>query len=76
VKCPLCDTDLGGSDIYPMNPVQRAHRVCLLRSVVGGIGHLTDHEYWCVEMHDPDAGLGYYESALRVDDWVAEHGVA
>lgn len=44
------------------------HRECSLRAVMGGIGHVTDHERWCVGEHDPDAGLTYRESALRVWD--------
>lgn len=51
------------------------HRECALRSVVGGIGHLTNHRHWCLEMHDPDAGLSYRDSALLVAAWVDEHGL-
>lgn len=47
-----------------------AHRVCLLRSAMGGIGHLENHTYWCNQMHDPDGGRSYYQSALEVDEWV------
>jgi hypothetical protein len=50
------------------------HRECSLRSVLGGIGHLQNHARWCVGRHDPDAGLSYRESALRVWHWVSEHG--
>lgn len=47
-----------------------AHRECLLRSAMGGIGHLEDHAYWCGEMHDPDGGRTLRQSALEVDDWL------
>lgn len=48
-------------------PRQRPmHRECAVRASVGGIGHLVDHTFWCENMQDPDAGLGYRESALRV----------
>jgi hypothetical protein len=50
------------------------HRECNLRAVLGGIGHLQNHLRWCLEEHDPDAGLGYRTSALAVWDWVADHG--
>lgn len=74
--CPLCGTAVGGYDVRrigtPEGP-RTAHRVCLLRNAMGGIGHLTDHEHWCKEMHDPDMGLSYYDSALLVDEWVALH---
>jgi hypothetical protein len=41
---------------------------------MGGIGHLTDHYYWCKQMNDPDGGFTYRQSALLVDQWVANHG--
>lgn len=50
----------------------RAHRECMLRAVLGGIGHLTDHQRWCNEVGDSDMGLTYRESALAVDKWVHE----
>ena len=43
-----------------------AHRECMLRSVTGGIGHLEDHDYWCVKMGDPDGGRTYRQSAIEV----------
>jgi hypothetical protein len=51
------------------------HRECALRNVIGGIGHLTDHELWCRWKKDPDMGMTYRQSALAVDAWVREHGV-
>lgn len=47
----------GSTDVRP------SHEECALREVIGGIGHLLNHEYWCIKMHDPDAGLTYRESA-------------
>jgi hypothetical protein len=46
-----------------------------LREVLGGIGHLIDHEHYCLVMHDPDAGLTYRESAKLVATWVEIKGV-
>jgi hypothetical protein len=74
----MCDVKIGDDEDMetigtPEGP-RLAHRVCLLRNVMGGIGHLTDHEHWCSEMHDPDMGLSYYESALLVDEWVYKNG--
>ncbi len=43
-----------------------AHRECMVRSVTGGIGHLEDHDYWCVKMGDPDGGRTYRQSAIEV----------
>ena len=52
-----------------------AHRSCLLRTVLGGIGHLEDHAHWCGEMHDPDGGRTMRQSGIEVAAWVMEHGV-
>ena len=43
-----------------------AHRECQLRSVMGGIGHLVDHERYCRSELGPDAGLSYRASAVLV----------
>jgi hypothetical protein len=67
--CRFCEPTAGA-----FNP-RGQHPECALRSVLGGIGHLTDHEHWCNGVGDPDMGLSYRESALRVAAWVAEHGV-
>jgi hypothetical protein len=53
--------------------VRRDHFECGLRFAVGGIGHLTDHDFWCGVIGDPDAGLSYRESALQVRAWVDAH---
>ena len=78
--CPLCGTSVcpplphtqiqvGGDEATPIHPE------CGLRMALGGIGHLTDHDYWCTQMHDPDMGLSPYESALAVQRWViSTHG--
>jgi len=80
VTCPLCDEPVTTAHIA--DRAQRvggaggnayAHRECLLRSVMGGFGHLTDHLYWCLTMHDPDGGMTYRQSALAVDEWAHAH---
>jgi len=48
------------------------HRECSLRSVLGGIGHLVDHDVYCKGELGPDAGLSYRESAMLV--WMLRHG--
>lgn len=50
------------------------HRECLLRSAMGGIGHLENHAHWCKEMGDPDGGRTFRQSALEVDAWVVDNG--
>lgn len=70
--CEFCRTDQRGGVAF--NP-QDQHPGCALRCVIGGIGHLLDHGYWCGAMGDPDAGLTYRESGLRVLEWVQQHGV-
>lgn len=81
MTCVLCDEPIMLDD-DPARPVGVAdsdgnasirymHRECGLREVMGGVGHLVAHEYWCGEpRHDPDAGLTYRQSALLVDAWV------
>lgn len=52
-----------------------AHVECMMRTVLGGIGHLENHAYWCGIKEDCDAGLTFRESALKVKAWVDEHGI-
>lgn len=61
--CTLCHEPLTGRSASTNMAV---HRECGLRDVVGGIGHLLDHELWCIARDDPDAGLTYRQSALLV----------
>lgn len=84
--CELCDEPIQifdqGSFIGTMHGEEGqwvisqapVHKECSLRSVLGGIGHLENHLAWCVEKHDPDAGLGYRASAIMVWGWVSDHG--
>jgi hypothetical protein len=53
---------------------RQAHRECALRNVIGGIGHLRDHDHWCLKMHDPDGGMTYRQSAIAADEWVHKRG--
>lgn len=55
--------------------MRMAHRTCMLREVIGGIGHLIAHDYWCTQRHDPDATLTYRQSALLVDVYCAVIGI-
>ena len=80
--CVLCREDLNDrgpiADTVPIGTEdgpRQAHRECMLREVLGGIGHLTDHAFWCTKMHDPDGGMSRRESAIGVDHWVREHGI-
>jgi hypothetical protein len=75
--CQMCNEEiLDGERNHPVNGgFDAAHDECLLRSVMGGIGHLTDHEFWCRTIGDPDASLTYRASALAVAAWIEEHGV-
>lgn len=76
--CELCSEDITeddqGSFIGTEMGLAPVHKECSLRSVLGGIGHLDNHGYWCTKKHDPDGGYGYRTSALMVWDWVAKHG--
>ena len=77
-KCILCETSVGisdqGSFMGNENGLQPAHRECLLRSVVGGIGHHRDHYFWCRQKGDPDGGYNYRESALQVWTFIQSNG--
>jgi len=42
--------------------------------VLGGIGHLVDHDRYCVQFHDPDGGFTSRESARLVGLWVELKG--
>jgi hypothetical protein len=50
------------------------HRECMLRSGLGGIGHLLDHDEWCIRRGDTDAGMSFRDSALAVAELVARFG--
>jgi hypothetical protein len=68
-ECPLCheivvrDTRV----LHTPEGPRLAHRECMLRDVMGGIGHLIAHDYWCTQRDDPDAGLTRHQSARLVD---------
>lgn len=72
--CVLCGEPLGARGWWA-DEVSAQHRACALRSVVGGIGHLEDHALWCTVRGDPDGGRSFYQSALEVDEWIAQHGL-
>lgn len=63
--------DIAPGDLWVDGRPTKTHRECSLRAVMGGIGHLENHQHWCLHMKDPDGGLSYRESALLVDNWVA-----
>jgi hypothetical protein len=60
--------DVNGALTWP-------HAACMLREVVGGIGHLIAHAYWCDFRHDPDAGLERWQSAQLVELYVHLVGI-
>ncbi len=74
--CELCKEEIlpdeNKADVKTMD----AHRECCLRMALGGIGHFTNHQLWCVERSDPDMGLTLRQSALAVDQWVADYGIS
>jgi len=71
--CVYCDEPLHGNVapgmIATMEGPRYGHVACSLREVLGGIGHLIAHEYWC-RQGDPDAGLTRRQSALLVEAYV------
>jgi len=73
MDCELCGEPC--DEPFEGTPLMHTHRECGLRSVVGGIGHLVAHGYWCVQKGDPDAGMTYRQSALLVDAYVHIVGI-
>ena len=67
--------------ILCMEPIEVQHRLgqahseCLLRSVLGGIGHHEDHQRWCVQENDPDGGRSFRQSAIEVELLVEKLGM-
>jgi hypothetical protein len=51
------------------------HKECGLRSVLGGIGHIEDHERWCKGVGDPDGGRSRRQSSIEVWFWVQVNGM-
>jgi hypothetical protein len=79
--CPMCNEpvrqgdDISPTSLFTEEGPQTTHRSCMLREVIGGIGHLIAHDYWCIQRHDPDAGLTRRQSALLVDVYCAVVGI-
>jgi hypothetical protein len=80
--CLLCDEVVAPNDEQAQGMWldehgyrRKVHRECALRNVVGGIGHIEDHAKWCGQIHDPDGGRTYRQSAIEVDAWVRANGV-
>jgi hypothetical protein len=79
MTCLLCGEKIEtGWRTYPVRDEtgkeNRVHWECMLRQVLGGIGHLENHQHWCVEKGDPDGGRTYRTSALEVAQWVEARG--
>lgn len=68
--CLLCGEEITLTDspgtIGTPEGMRRMHRECSLREVMGGVGHVIAHPYWCTQKHNPDAGFSYRESARIV----------
>lgn len=80
--CLICDRPISQGEQTP-DPIydgrdgsaRFAHRACMVREVLGGIGHHIAHDYWCVDRGDPDAGLDRWQSAQLVELYVRLVGV-
>ena len=78
MDCPLCDEPVRDLDVQTLHTeegARNAHRICMLREVIGGIGHLIAHDYWCLQKHDPDGGLTRYQSAQLTEAYVRAVGI-
>jgi hypothetical protein len=83
-ECGLCEEEIADDAEYEPMPFVAAdgtveakfvHRECVVRSVLGGIGHHEDHDYWCGHMHDPDGGRSYHQSAIEVYEMLQKQGI-
>lgn len=72
--CILCGEMVTWEEAAFYMSARPAHPECGTRMALGGIGHLEDHQHWCLEVGDPNAGLSYRESARRVEQWLRDHG--
>jgi hypothetical protein len=78
-ECLFCEESLEGCVLSPVmihtaEGPRQMHIECGLREVLGGIGHLIAHQYWCEQMHDTDAGLTRRQSAKLVYAWLKAVG--
>ena len=78
--CPMCEEpvlgDVSPTPLWVDGEPRAVHWQCMLRQVLGGIGHLIAHDYWCGEpRHDPDAGLTYRQSSLLAAEWQRVVGI-
>jgi hypothetical protein len=64
LACMLCGERFVEGDNGAITPGGPQHRECGLRGVMGGIGHLVDHAFFCHGELGTDAGLSYRASAL------------
>lgn len=86
MNCPLCEEPIELGEVrrnelppsitlYTPEGPRQAHRECMLREVMGGIGHHIAHEYCCTQLNDPDAGLTRRQSGLLVDAYLRVVGL-
>lgn len=66
--CPCCSEPFGEDDnIRSINGgTEMAHLECIQQLYYGGIGHLENHDLWCLQQHDPYGGRTFRQSALEV----------
>lgn len=75
--CPLCEEPiLPDEHLYDgtVNGLP-THSECMLRSVVGGIEHLTAPAGHALGSCYDGSNLSYRESSEQAAAWVAEHGI-
>lgn len=74
MSCMHCHERFVEGDNGAVMPTGYAqHRECALRSVIGGIGHVLDHDLWCTIEGDPDGTIGKRASAILV--WQLSQGM-
>jgi hypothetical protein len=75
--CAWCQQAVEAGDNGRISPMGfTEHRECSLRNVMGGIGHLVDHERYCRGELGTDAGLTRRDSSLLVWEYFQQTHLA
>lgn len=72
--CLLCDEDNTVPDRADFDR-SKVHRECMLANIIGPLGHHLDHEFWCLNMDDPNCGRGTRQANLDLAALVARYGI-
>lgn len=72
--CLLCDENNKAPEKADFDR-SKVHRECMLANVIGPLGHHLDHDFWCLNMDDPNCGRGTRQANLDLAALVARYGI-